>query len=602
MNLTKLFNINYFKENVKKSKGIILISSLIVPILTAIIVIFNLNSNEIITVVDKTDFIWINTIGMYVIPVILSFCLFGFVYKRNSVDFIGSMPLNRKTIFLTNTIGGILLITLIELITAIILFLCNKFCINIEIFPEMIFDVFSFMWVSYVFVFITTNLAMTVCGTHLAQIALTMLILFLIPFCNDALNGFETYREYTFYSVNNEFTSDVTKYSSNYTLPYQIINSFFLGVPNNWNFYSTKSIVKMLVLNLIYFTIGLILFKKRKMENTEESFGSTFLHLIIKALTILPMLLFLNAIKGPLRFNAFAVTLIVIYYFVFDYIVKRKIKLFVSIVFLVVSMIIMQVICFETGKMVDNKKSNIINRNDISKVEIQSWYVRKSIDEHYNVNANELFDGTINDKEIIDAIFDLGISSNYYTMSNYERYENVDVQMNLYNKKGDIIQADIYFKYSDFEKIIDLLYNDTNYIQSIKNAYYNDGLLYVENLKINDENKAIILSEIETKINSRDNIEDLLNNPDFSNCKLYNYYYSNHTLQMRAIPINLNAKILEICVNILNNNAKNVINNISYDENNSKYFYIMEQTELDKTYYNSEMLDEENVEITDIDM
>ena len=97
-------------------------------------------------------------------------------------------------------------------------------------------------------------------------------------------------------------------------------------------------------------------------------------------------------------------------------------------------------------------------------------------------------------------------------------------------------------------------------------------------------------------------IEDLFHNPDFSNCKLYNYYYSNHTLQMRAIPINLNAKILEICVNILNNNAKNVINNISYDENNSKYFYIMEQTELDKTYYNSEMLDEENVEITDIDM
>ena len=64
---------------------------------------------------------------------------------------------------------------------------------------------------------------------------------------------------------------------------------------------------------------------------------------------------------------------------------------------------------------------------------------------------------------------------------------------------------------------------------------------------------------------------------------------------MRAIPINFNAKILEICVNILNNNAKNVINNISYDENNSKYFYIMEQSELDKTYYNSEMLDEEKI-------
>ena len=111
MNLIKLFNIKYFFQNLKKSKTLLSLTILIVPILTLLILI-NINNMDI----NLTDMMYgcntINLLGMYVIPICISFILFGYVFKRKSVDFIGSMPINRKSIFITNLIGGILIIKL----------------------------------------------------------------------------------------------------------------------------------------------------------------------------------------------------------------------------------------------------------------------------------------------------------------------------------------------------------------------------------------------------------------------------------------------------------------------------------------------------------
>lgn len=118
MNLIKSFNFKFFKENVKKSKGAIALLVLIVPIFITLITILCLNDSNV-NVPSKGSFLFINFIGMYFIPVLMSSALFGYVYKKKSVDFINSQPINRKTIFVTNTIGGIVLITIIQLLTAV---------------------------------------------------------------------------------------------------------------------------------------------------------------------------------------------------------------------------------------------------------------------------------------------------------------------------------------------------------------------------------------------------------------------------------------------------------------------------------------------------
>ena len=53
--------------------------------------------------------------GMYLVPVVLSITLFSFIYKRGSIDFTLSMPINKKQIFLTNTFGGIIIILLMQI-------------------------------------------------------------------------------------------------------------------------------------------------------------------------------------------------------------------------------------------------------------------------------------------------------------------------------------------------------------------------------------------------------------------------------------------------------------------------------------------------------
>ena len=103
MNLTKLFNINYLRQNLKKSKVILLIFTLLIPILnTLALIMTSINSNNYVP--SLLDISVINIVGIYFLPLVISICLFNFMFKKKSVDFINSMPISRKSIFITNRI------------------------------------------------------------------------------------------------------------------------------------------------------------------------------------------------------------------------------------------------------------------------------------------------------------------------------------------------------------------------------------------------------------------------------------------------------------------------------------------------------------------
>ena len=112
MSLTKLFNKNYFVQNILKSKAVIVLVIGIVPILNAIFMLTVSQDTTTPILADIRTISVLNILGMYVLPLVLSVCLFGYVFKKKSVDFVNSMPLTRKTIFITNSIGGILLIVI----------------------------------------------------------------------------------------------------------------------------------------------------------------------------------------------------------------------------------------------------------------------------------------------------------------------------------------------------------------------------------------------------------------------------------------------------------------------------------------------------------
>ena len=81
MNLMKLLNKDYLFQNLKKSKVVLAIFVGLIPILNTIVLIMRLTSrnNHVLSFLDIS---LVNLIGLYIIPVVVSICLFNYVYKR----------------------------------------------------------------------------------------------------------------------------------------------------------------------------------------------------------------------------------------------------------------------------------------------------------------------------------------------------------------------------------------------------------------------------------------------------------------------------------------------------------------------------------------
>ena len=328
MNLTKLFNFKYLIQNIKKSKMALVLFFIIVPIFTSLTIMTTKDQ-----ILDFSELAFVNIFGMYIIPFIFSVCLFGYVYKKNSVDFMCSMPVSRKTIFVTNTIGGIGMIVLMQLITLILTLLIGVVT-GATIFNAMVFDIFAYQTIAYIFVFTIANLAMSVSGNLLTQIVVTLLITFLIPFSTFFVVVYTSNNVVALYNEYGDIGSNFSRII-NYTAPSMIFNG-------EYN-YSSISMCKMAILSIIYFALGLYLFKKRKMEIATESFENNRTHFLVKGLTLAPFVALLISFINYESFELILILLgiIFIYYFVYDLITNKKMKFKDNVTYLVISVLIL---------------------------------------------------------------------------------------------------------------------------------------------------------------------------------------------------------------------------------------------------------------------
>lgn len=343
MSLTHLFNFRYFIENLKKSKSVLIIAMLILPTFSALMLLLA-NSESEAEIMSFASLNMFNYIFMYVIPIVLSTSLFEYVYKKNSADFIGAIPLSRKTIFVTNTVFGILVLILLQAITALITAFLSITLDSVIIFGSMIWDSFIYFSIAYIFVFVVCNLAVSFSGNTFATIAATMLILFLVPYTMMLGRG-ALYQENGYNSSEYEIENGiVTVYDRfNFTAPSLVFGSMAYGDSFEYN---NISIIKMAVLSVVYFIIGIIIFNRKKYEMAEESFETTKMHLFIKMLTLTPFMSFV--IMSEFVNDGLAMTFLVvtsaIYYFVFDIITKKRISLKVNLIGFICSFAIMFVL------------------------------------------------------------------------------------------------------------------------------------------------------------------------------------------------------------------------------------------------------------------
>lgn len=597
MNLMKYFNFKYLKENLKKSKVFVIFMLILFPILNTVMIFMSNYNNVNIYNLDMTSGITIFL--LYLLPILLSFILFGYVFKKKSIDFIGSMPLSKKTIFITNTIGGIILITAMFLITSILFLISDLILPNVIIPFGLIIDYFILFTLSYILMFSISNIAVSISGNKPTSIVVILLITFLIPFTSFYVSErwFNTYDKINY----EETESYVRCYDDNkkYTLPSAyIINE--MDYQDDTSLYNLTSIPRTIILIITYIGLGIFLFNKKELEVSETSFKTYKMHIFVKTLTFIPIMLITYEIliDGTLPAIIFMLIILLIYNFVYDMILKRRIDEIKknTIVFLLTIIGLTVILNLIPEK--EHLNLTKFNKNDIKEIyydfEVNDVAVSKN---YYDILLNgikiyektheDAYNGEYDNYVIFEYKLELNNNKKFYVDSLisedkynelYQEYNKNQRQIDIKNNIARTALNDYVLLDKDIEK---LMIKDNN---NIKNGLNINVYKYVDhelkqetfNSNINKELNNKVIEQINNKLlNYRDN-NDIYNNNGTLSLEDMNGNYYGHMNKGTNIFINSLTK------KDINYNEK--IYKLWYSTNDGGFYYILnlEQNEVNK--------------------
>lgn len=495
MNLMKLFNFNFIKENIKKSLGILLFLFFIIPIVN-ILYLFNM-LNQQIYVINLIDLTKMTYFASFIFPVVIAYILNNYLFKQNSLDFYLSKPINKRKLFFSNILAGLLLILVLLIINVIVFSLFNL--TNLSIPFALLFDYFIYTFILYSFIYIVITLAISLCGNFITALIVSIILIWSFPITLDvdkllSENYTETYIK--FKGDNNEYYVDHIK---NIKHPLTLPSSYVLKKEFN-----TADIIKTSLLSIIYIFAGYVLFKRRKMENITAGFKNESLHYVVKTISLLPFML-LNALflKEKTIFTGLIITLAAIfYYLIYDLLTQKKLyKPLKSAIIFTWTYIILS-LCFYGIISAYNKKQ-VINCSELTTSNAYSEYLTTTV-----------------------TSFDL-------IKNSFNNHSDTSELFNINNNSYQIIVPLSSDAFTSIHK------NDlSNYIKYINNASYkNTTAAYYNNYKLNVDKLDLDNIKID-KNNYRPGI------------KLY--IYKNHEYQILTIPNNVNKKTMNYITTFLN--------------------------------------------------
>ena len=591
MNLTSLFNFNYLKENIKKSKAIILLCMLLLPILNGIILLMHgsTGDNFVASIYDVSGII---LFGMYVMPIVLSITLFIFIYKKGAVDFTLSMPINKRQIFLTNTIGGMAIILIMQIINFIVMLLVSLIYSNIIVSYKMLFDILLMYSISYIFVFVCTNIAASVSSNKITTIVVTLLIMFLIPFISTFINS----NAFTYYGnsdvkvecvndsckpknyycdtvkceidkKNNIYTANIRKYDNvAYTLPYELIKDNLFGIESD-NRVNT-SIIKMIILSIIYIIVGTVLFSNKRFEIVGTSFRSEKVHILVRTLTTIPIVCLAYVVlknSSISSYDIFSIVLLLVliftYLIIYDLITRKKVTNFFK---MAICLVIVGGVTTVVGTLVD-VDSYSIKAKDVKEISF--------LDDNGNVI------GSTKNTEVINNSISLLLDTE--ALENYTYNYTIKAKV-----KGSTYRFNIYTTKDNYNHINNILINDKEFSKDFNKYKNNDifGIKYKDGY--NRTNNSNLSDMIVNKYKNDKNI--FMNNNgdnDLFNVTLYVY----NGFNVKEIDFDVSGdKNLEVgLLRYYNANTKKMFSKINSDNDIYNYY-------IDDTYciYNFEYYNE----------
>lgn len=497
MNLTKLFNFNFIKENIKKSIGILLFLFFIIPIVN-ILYLFNM-LNQQIYVINLIDLSKMTYFASFIFPVVVAYILNSYLFKQNSLDFYLSKPINKRKLFFSNIFTGLFIIIVLLIINVIIFSLFNL--TNLSIPFSLLFDYFIYTFILYTFIYIVISLAISLCGNFITALIVSIILIwsFSTTLYVDKLLS-ETYTE-TYIKFKGDSNEYYMQHIKNIEHPLTLPSGFILKREFN-----SGDIIKTILLSITYVFVGYVLFKKRKMENIAAGLKNESLHYTVKTILFLPFAL-LNALflKEKTIFTGLIITFAAIfYYLIYDLLTQKKLyKPLKSTIIFTWTYIILS-LCFY-GIITTYNKKQVINCNELTTTNAYSEYLNTK------VTNFDLIKNSLNNHNDTSELFNI-VNTPYQII--------VPLSSNAFTgiHKDDLTD---YIKYLNTAS-----YKDTSA------AYYGNYKLNVNKLDLN-------------------NIKIDKNNYGIG-IKLY--IYKNHKYQILTIPGNVNKKTMNYITTFLNEN------------------------------------------------
>ena len=606
MNLIKCFKKKYAIQNIKKSKGILAILLLVVPIITLFSVYVQDQS-----IYSEPYHIFVaggaNFFGMFVIPFLLSNVLFGYIFKRKNIDFIHSLPINRKSIFITNTIVGFLYILALQLlnflVTSIYILIVGNSLISIK----LMFDIGLVMSLIYMFLFTVSSFAISLSGNIFTQIVVAVLLLFTLPFIR--MTNFETI-------LDGSEQVFVVNYNG-VAIDYEIDNNPLFAMPlttfvdfiDESRVLEVKSTILTIGLTAFYILAGINVFEKRKMENTGNSFESETVHLIVKGITLYPAIVvlkeYLDEIELP--YLLLSIFLMFVYYFIYDLITSKKIKLRKTIISYVITIVGLTIITTGLSSIGDKLKEDrdYYYADEMVGMEVRlselyygdNWFGR--IEEESLRRA--IMEEVLNSKDNNYYDTKYSYSSGYYTNSYDISYvKDMTRSLELKCKFKDGREIEIYGNISNdlYKRVLEYIINNETYINDLvekfkisKNSMINISDANIEltficnkykNLvdDINNNLKELILNKLKKDLKNIDN-QSYNDNRNYNLLSsIYIYEYDNFERNAYSLLFDYNTQIAEMIFKEINKKA------LEITEERIKEIEKLEQENRYEYYYN----------------
>ena len=585
MNLTALFNKNYLMQNIKKSKAILLLCIIAMPIINALILLFVNSSLKGYSFMSEMYVLnGLNFAGMYIIPEVIAVCLYNYIFNKKSVDFVGSMPINRKAVFFTNLIGGIGIIVLIQLLIAISTMLLIPFLDCIFIVPEMVIMTFLRYTLYYIFIYATAVLALSLSNNIFVQVVLVLLITFFVPFLFDSLNFVKVEKVGITSKINIILEGggqdlDPARIDYIATAPYYFIKA---ALYNDYHYNQLVSNIIMAILAVIYSAIAGYFFYNKKMEHAEEGITSEKAHIFVKALTLLPFITFYEMVLTENLIGSIVFFVILfVYSIIYDIITKRKISLKIQIVSFIVICAIYVGAFGLYSKVLENEKSRFYHKSDIASINVgvMGYNGFSSLLSYDEIEKSNTMQYNITDESLINYFMTFIDNRNYdgYTYENedndYGISQRVAIKINFKDGKSGF--KIVYVRGHALEEAVQKLSQDSGYNENVVKDLTLSGFSSTEvifdNVKATKEMKKEVLEDYNKNLPT--SIQELyentladLNDEDNRNVGTIFKYKDNKIIRYK-IPINKRCASGNSIAKYINNQTLERLKQVDFKEN-----------------------------------